>query len=57
MLTISKFLIFKSSKYPNLIQNFQNFLSAEIRQVTDFRGLKLDWWSKLVIEIGSLNHP
>jgi len=50
--TISEFLIFKSATDP--ISN-KNFLSAEIRQITNFRGLKSDRWLKLDIEIGYLN--
>jgi hypothetical protein len=37
--TISRFLIFKLATDPISIENS---LSAEIRQVTDFRGLKSD---------------
>jgi hypothetical protein len=33
----------------------ENFISAEIRQFINFRGLKSDQRPKLVIEIGSLN--
>jgi hypothetical protein len=29
----------------------ENSFSNEIRQFTNFRGLKLDWWMKSVIEI------
>ncbi len=52
--TFSKFLILKLAT--DLIP-IENFLSAEIRQVADFRGVKLDRWTKSVIEIGSLNQP
>ena len=54
LFTISRFLIFKSATDPISIENS---LSAEIGQVTDFRGLKSDWWPILVMEIGSLNGP
>jgi hypothetical protein len=54
LFTISRFLIFKSATNPISIENY---LSAEIGQVTDFRGLKLDWWLISVMEIGSLNGP
>ncbi len=54
LFTTSKFLIFKSATDPISIGNS---LSAEIGQVTDFRGLKLDQWPILVMEIGSLNQP
>ncbi len=54
LFTISRFLIFKSATDPISIENS---LSAEIGQVTDFRGLKLDRWPILVMEIGSLNGP
>jgi len=54
LFTISSFLIFKLATYPISIENS---LSAEIEQVTDFRGLKLDWWLILGMEIGSLNEP
>jgi hypothetical protein len=37
--------------------SIENSLSAEIRQVTDFRGLKLDRRPISVMEIGSLNQP
>ncbi len=52
LFTISRFLIFKSATDPISIENS---LSAEIRQVTDFRGLKSDRWQISVMEIGSLN--
>jgi len=45
---------FQISHHPISIENF---LSAEIGQVTDFRGLKSDWWPISVMEIGSLNQP
>ena len=48
------FLIFKSATDPISIENS---LSAEIRQVTNFRGLKSDRWPISVMEIGSLNGP
>ncbi len=51
---ISRFLIFKSATDPISIENS---LSAEIGQVTNFRGLKSDWWQISVMEIGSLNGP
>jgi len=35
----------------------ENSLSAEIGQVTDFRGLKSDRWPISVTDIGSLNQP
>jgi hypothetical protein len=41
---ISKFLTFKSAT--DLI-SMENFLSAEIKQVTNFRSLKLNWSLKL----------
>jgi hypothetical protein len=37
--------------------SIENSLSAEIGQVTNFRGLKSDRWPILVLEIGSLNGP
>jgi hypothetical protein len=37
--------------------SIENSLPAEIRQGTNFRGLKLDRWPILVMEIGSLNQP
>jgi hypothetical protein len=49
MFTISRFLIFKSTT--------ENSLCAEIKQVTNFGGLKLEQQPKLVIEIGGLNLP
>jgi len=54
LFTISRFLNFKLAT--DLI-SIENSLSAEIRQVTDFRGLKLDRWPISVMEIGSLNGP
>jgi hypothetical protein len=54
LFTISRLLIFKSATDPISIENS---LCAEIGQVTDFRGLKLDWWLILGMEIGSLNEP
>ncbi len=54
LFTISKFLIFKSATDPISIKNS---LSAEIGQVTNFRGLKLDRWPISVMEIRSLNQP
>jgi hypothetical protein len=54
LFTISRFLIFKLATNPISIENS---LSAEIRQVTNFRGLKSDKWPILVMEIGSLNQP
>jgi hypothetical protein len=54
LFTISRFLVFKSATDTISIENS---LSAEIRQVTNFRGLKLDWWPISVMEIGSLNGP
>ncbi len=47
-------LIYKSATDLILIENF---VTAEIEQVTNFRGLKSNRKPKLVIEIGSLNHP
>jgi len=35
----------------------QNFLYAQIGLVTDYRGLKYNWRTKLVIETVSLNQP
>jgi hypothetical protein len=52
--TLSKFFILKLAT--DMI-SIENFLSADIGQVTDFRGVKLDRWTKSVIEIGSLNQP
>ncbi len=52
--TFSKFFILKLAT--DMI-SIEDFLSAEIGQVTDFRGIKLDRWPKLVIENGSLNQP
>jgi hypothetical protein len=37
--------------HDNLI-SIENYLPAEIRQVTNFKGLKSDQWLKSVIEIG-----
>jgi hypothetical protein len=37
--------------------SIENSLSAEIGQVTDFRGLKSDRWPISVMEIRSLNGP
>ena len=54
LFTISRFSIFKLAT--DLI-SIENSLSAEIRQVTDFRGLKSDQWPISVMEIGSLNQP
>jgi hypothetical protein len=54
LFTISRLLIFKSATDPISIENS---LFAEIWQVTDFRGLKLDRWLILVMETGSLNQP
>jgi hypothetical protein len=54
LFTISRFLNFKSATDPISIENS---LSAEIGQVTNFRGLKLDRWLISVMEIGSLNGP
>jgi hypothetical protein len=54
LFTISRLLIFKSATDPISIENY---LSAEIWQVTNFRGLKLDWWLISVMEIGSLSGP
>jgi hypothetical protein len=51
LFTISRFLIFKSATDPISIENS---LSAEIRQVIDFRELKSDRWQISVMEIGSL---
>jgi hypothetical protein len=51
---ISRFLILKSATDPISIENS---LSADIGQVTNFRGLKLDQRPILVMEIGSLNQP
>jgi hypothetical protein len=50
------FKVFKFQIATNLI-SIENSLSAEIGQVTDFRGLKLDRWPISVMEIGSLNGP
>jgi hypothetical protein len=52
LFTISRLLIFKLATDPISIENS---LSAEIGQVTDFRGLKSDQWPISVMEIGSLN--
>ena len=54
LFTISRSLNLKSATDPISIENS---LSAEIRQVTDFRGLKSDRWPISVMEIGSLNGP
>ncbi len=54
LFTISRFLIFKLDTDPISIENS---LSAEIGQVTDFRGLKSDRWPISVMEIGILNGP
>ncbi len=54
LFTISRSFNLKSATDPISIENS---LSAEIRQVTDFRGLKLDRWPISVMEIGSLNGP
>jgi hypothetical protein len=54
LFTISRSLNLKSATDPISIENS---LSAEIAQVTDFRGLKLDQWPISVMEIGSLNGP
>jgi hypothetical protein len=54
LFTISSFFIFKSAT--DLI-SIENSLSAEIGQVTNFRGLKSDQWPISVMEIGSLNGP
>jgi hypothetical protein len=51
-LCVSKVLIINLAIGPIL---FENFLSAEIRQVSNFRGLKSDRLPKLIIEIGGLN--
>ncbi len=47
-----KFLFFRSAT--DLIQ-IQNFLFAQNGPVTDYRGLKYNWRTKLVIETVSLN--
>jgi hypothetical protein len=54
LFTVSRFLNFKSAT--DLI-SIENSLSAEIGQVTDFRGLKSDWWLISVMEIRSQNGP
>ena len=54
LFTISRFLNFKSATNPISIENS---LSAEIGQVTEFRGLKSDQWPISVMEIASLNGP
>jgi hypothetical protein len=54
LFTILRFLIFKLAT--DLI-SIENSLSAEIGQVTDFRGLKSDQWPISVMEIRSLNGP
>jgi hypothetical protein len=54
LFTISRSLDLKSATDPISIENS---LSAEIGQVTGFRGLKSDRWLILVMEIGSLNGP
>ena len=54
LFTISRSLNLKSATDPISIENS---LSAEIGQVTDFRGLKSDRWPISVMEIGSLNGP
>ncbi len=54
LFTISRFLILKSATDPISIENS---LSLEIRQVTNFRGLRLDQRPISVMEIGSLNPP
>ncbi len=46
--TFSKFFILKLAT--DLI-SIENFLSADIGQVTDLRGVKLDRWPKSVIEM------
>jgi hypothetical protein len=51
LFTISRSLNLKLATDPISIENS---LSAEIRQVTDFRGLKSDRWPISVMEIGSL---
>jgi hypothetical protein len=37
--------------------SIENFLSADIRQVTSVRGWKWDQWQKSAIEIGCLYQP
>ncbi len=54
MFTIPGFLMVRSAT--DLIY-IENFLSAEIGKVTNFRYLNFDRWLKSVIEIGSLNQP
>jgi hypothetical protein len=54
LFSISRFVIFKSATNPISIENSQ---SAEIGQVTNFRGLKSDQWQISVMEIRSLNWP
>jgi hypothetical protein len=54
LFTISRSLNLKLATDPISIENS---LSAEIGQVTDFRGLKSDRWPISVMEIGSLNGP
>jgi hypothetical protein len=54
LFTISRFLILKSATDPISIENS---LSAEIGQVTNFKGLKSDPWLISVMEIGSLKGP
>jgi hypothetical protein len=48
------FTIFKLATDPISIENS---LSADIRQVTNFRGLKFDQWRKLEIETLGQNQP
>jgi len=54
LFTISRSLNLKSATDPISIENS---LSAEIGQVTNFRGLKSDCWPISVMEIRSLNGP
>ena len=51
LFTISRSFNLKLATDPISIENS---LSAEIGQVTDFRGSKSDWWPISVMEIGSL---
>jgi hypothetical protein len=46
MLTILRFVIFKLDNQISI----ENFLSAEIGQVANFRGLKSDQWPKSVFD-------
>jgi hypothetical protein len=53
MFTIARFLNIKLANDSILRDNFE---SAEMLEVTNFRGLKSDWWLKSVIEISGQDH-